>query len=82
MASTMRARPLAERALVVASVDRRVIPLVESGALIVPIAADASRCPHADHAYDRFAAGAKIGKVVLVDCRHRACHSRSAEAET
>jgi NADPH:quinone reductase len=63
--STMRARPLAERALVVSAVEKRVVPFAESGALVVPIAASFPM-PDAAKAYERFAAGAKLGKVVLV----------------
>jgi NADPH:quinone reductase len=64
--STLRARPLAERALVVAGVANRVVPFAESGALVVPIAASFP-LPDASQAYDRFAAGSKLGKIVLVD---------------
>ena len=70
MASTMRARPLADRALVISALERRVLPLVESGRLIVPIAANFPM-PDAESAYERFAAGAKLGKVVLRDRRCR-----------
>ncbi|MGO9341068.1 MAG: zinc-binding dehydrogenase [Acidimicrobiales bacterium] len=65
MASTMRARPLPDRALVISALERRVLPLVESGRLIVPIAATYPMTD-APEAYDRFAAGAKLGKVVLL----------------
>jgi NADPH:quinone reductase len=62
--STMRARPLEEKALMVRLVEREVLPLFESGALQVPIA---ETYPLADAAaaYDRFAAGGKLGKIVL-----------------
>ncbi len=65
MASTMRSRPLADRALVISALERRVLPLVESGELVVPIAATFPMSD-ASSAYDRFAAGSKFGKVVLV----------------
>ena len=78
--STMRFRPLAERAVVVANVAKRVIPFVESGALIVPIAASYPM-PDASHAYDRFASGAKMGKVMLVDAGTSVA-LEDAEAET
>jgi len=64
-ASTMRSRPLADRSLVVSELERRVLPLVDSGAIVVPIAASFPMSA-AGQAYDRFAAGAKLGKVVLV----------------
>jgi NADPH:quinone reductase len=65
MGSTMRARPLAARATVISELERRVIPLVDSGRLVVPIA-ETFPMPAAPRAYDRFAAGAKLGKVVLL----------------
>lgn len=78
--STMRARPLAERAVVVANVGKRVIPFVESGALVVPLAASYPM-PDVSHAYDRFARGAKLGKVVLVNAGTSVA-LEEAEAET
>ncbi len=65
MGSTMRARPLAGRATVISELERRVIPLVDSGMLVVPVA-EAFPMPAAERAYDRFGAGAKFGKLVLV----------------
>jgi NADPH:quinone reductase len=76
----MRARPLAERAVVVAHVAKRVVPFVESGALVVPIAASFPM-PDASQAYERFAAGAKLGKVVLVNAGTSVA-LEEAEAET
>ena len=63
--STLRARPLEEKALVARRVEHEVLPLFESGALQVPIA---ETFPLADAAaaYERFAAGGKLGKIVLV----------------
>jgi NADPH:quinone reductase-like Zn-dependent oxidoreductase len=65
MGSTMRARPLAGRATVISELERRVIPLVDAGRIIVPVA-ERFPMPAAERAYDRFAAGAKLGKIVLV----------------
>ena len=65
MASTMRARPLAARSTVISELERRVIPLVDAGRMVVPIT-EAFPMPAAERAYDRFSAGAKFGKVVLV----------------
>ncbi len=65
MGSTMRARPLEEKAAVTRRVERQVLPLIESGALEVPVAATFPLDRVAD-AYDRFTAGEKLGKVVLL----------------
>jgi NADPH:quinone reductase-like Zn-dependent oxidoreductase len=50
---------------VAARVERHVLPLLASGALTVPVAAT---FPLADAAaaYERFAAGGKLGKIVLL----------------
>jgi NADPH2:quinone reductase len=65
--STLRARPLEEKALVARRVEHEVLPLFEARppALHVPIA---ETFPLADAAaaYERFAAGGKLGKIVLV----------------
>jgi NADPH:quinone reductase-like Zn-dependent oxidoreductase len=61
MGSTLRARPLEEKALAMRAVERHVLPLVEAGAVTVPVAATFP-LDEAAAAYDRFAAG---GKVVL-----------------
>ncbi|MFZ0665246.1 MAG: zinc-binding dehydrogenase [Acidimicrobiales bacterium] len=63
--STMRSRSLAERAVIISAVERRVLPFVDSGAMVVPLAASFPM-PHAAQAYDRFSAGAKLGKIVLM----------------
>jgi NADPH:quinone reductase-like Zn-dependent oxidoreductase len=62
--STLRARPPEQKALVARSLEHEVLPLFDSGALRVPIA---ETFPLADAAaaYERFAAGGKLGKVVL-----------------
>jgi NADPH2:quinone reductase len=62
--STLRARPLEEKALVARRVERQVLPLFEAGALRVPVA-DTFPLDEAAAAYDRFAAGGKLGKIVL-----------------
>jgi len=62
--STLRARPLEQKADAARRVERHVLPLVESGAVNVPIA-DTFPLEAAEQAYERFAAGAKLGKVVL-----------------
>jgi len=64
-ASTLRARPLEEKALVARALERHVLPLLAAGRVAVPIE---SRFAFADAqaAYERFAAGGKLGKIVLV----------------
>ncbi len=62
--STLRPRPLEEKALTARRMERSVLPLFDAGRLRVPIAA---RYPlaQAEAAYERFAAGGKLGKIVL-----------------
>ncbi|HEV2975069.1 MAG TPA: zinc-binding dehydrogenase [Solirubrobacteraceae bacterium] len=62
--STLRARPPEQKALVARSLEHEVLPLFDSGALRVPIA-DAFPLDEAAAAYERFAAGGKLGKVVI-----------------
>jgi len=62
--STLRARPLEEKALAARRMEREVLPLFASGALRVPVA-ETFELDAAGAAYDRFAAGGKLGKIVL-----------------
>jgi NADPH2:quinone reductase len=62
--STLRARPLEEKAIASRAVERHVIPLVERGAVSVQVAETFGLDAVAE-AYDRFAAGGKLGKLVL-----------------
>ena len=64
--STLRARPLEQKALTARAVERSVLPALDRGELTVPIAATFA-LEDAVAAYDRFAAGGKLGKIVLVD---------------
>ena len=64
-ASTLRARPLEEKAIAMRAVEREVLPHFTSGALAVPIA-EAFALDDVDAAYERFTQGGKLGKVVLV----------------
>jgi NADPH:quinone reductase len=64
-ASTLRVRPLEEKALVTRRLEKEVLPLFESGALSVPVAATFP-LDDAEAAYERFAAGGKLGKIVLL----------------
>lgn len=64
MGSTLRARSLEEKATVARRMERHVLPLLASGALAVPV--HATYPMHdAAAAYDAFAAGGKLGKIVL-----------------
>ncbi|HST40496.1 MAG TPA: zinc-binding dehydrogenase [Conexibacter sp.] len=65
MGSTLRARPLEEKAIAARLVERHVLPQVESGALRVPVAAT-HPLAEAEAAYERFTAGGKLGKIVLL----------------
>jgi NADPH:quinone reductase-like Zn-dependent oxidoreductase len=62
--STLRARPLEQKADAARRVERNVLPLVESGAVRVPVA-DTFPLDRTEEAYDRFAAGGKLGKIVV-----------------
>ena len=63
-ASTLRARPLEEKAATARAMEREVLPLFAAGRLSVPIAATFG-LDEAEDAYARFAAGGKLGKIVL-----------------
>jgi NADPH:quinone reductase len=62
--STLRSRPQADKALAARAVEHHVLPLLRSGRVTVPIAAT-FRLSEASAAYDRFAEGGKLGKIVL-----------------
>jgi NADPH2:quinone reductase len=64
-ASTLRPRPLEEKAAAMRLVERHVLPLVESGAVRVPVAATFP-LDQAEQAYARFEEGGKLGKIVLL----------------
>jgi NADPH:quinone reductase len=63
--STLRPRPLEDKAQAARRIERHVLPLLASGAVTVPIAAT---FPMSDAAaaYERFAGGGKLGKIVLL----------------
>ena len=63
--STLRARPLEEKAIAMRLVEKEVLPLFEAGRLTVPIAATFP-LDDAEQAYERFKAGGKLGKIVLL----------------
>ena len=62
--STLRARSLEEKADVARRVERHVLPLLARGTIQVPIESTFAMADAAA-AYDHFAAGGKLGKVVL-----------------
>jgi NADPH2:quinone reductase len=63
--STLRARPLEEKAIAMRLVEKEVLPLFEQGRLSVPVAATYP-LDEAVEGYDRFKAGGKLGKIVLL----------------
>jgi NADPH:quinone reductase len=65
LGSTLRHRPLEQKADAARRVEHQVLPLVADGRLRVPVAATFP-LDAAGEAYDRFAAGGKLGKLVLV----------------
>jgi NADPH2:quinone reductase len=62
--STLRPRPLEEKAMTARAMERSVLPLLASGAVRVPVAGTYP-LEEAPAAYDRFAEGGKLGKLVL-----------------
>jgi NADPH2:quinone reductase len=64
LGSTLRARPLELKALTARAVERSVLPLLASGAVKVPVA-KVYPLEEAEAAYDHFAGGGKLGKLVL-----------------
>lgn len=62
--STLRARPLEEKALTARAMERSVLPLLAEGVVHVPIAATYPLA-QVEEAYERFQAGGKLGKIVL-----------------
>jgi putative PIG3 family NAD(P)H quinone oxidoreductase len=63
-ASTLRSRPLEEKALTARAMERSVLPMFDAGAARVLIASTYS-IDQAAEAYDHFTAGGKLGKIVL-----------------
>jgi NADPH:quinone reductase-like Zn-dependent oxidoreductase len=63
-ASLLRPRPLEEKALVMRRVERHVLPLLADGRVVVPVH-ETFPLDDAQAGYERFAAGGKLGKIVL-----------------
>jgi NADPH:quinone reductase-like Zn-dependent oxidoreductase len=66
MGSTLRSRTVPEKAAVARAVEERGVTLLARGNVVVPVAA---RLPmaRAAEAYERFASGDKLGKIVLLN---------------
>jgi len=63
-ASTLRPRPLEDKALTARAMERSVLPLLAAGTVHVPIA-QTFPLDRVEDAYERFTAGGKLGKIVL-----------------
>jgi NADPH:quinone reductase-like Zn-dependent oxidoreductase len=63
--ATLRGRSLREKANVAAGVATHVLPLLSSGRVTVPVCATFPMA-EAGAAYERFTAGGKLGKIILV----------------
>jgi NADPH2:quinone reductase len=63
--STLRPRPLEEKAMAARAVEQHVLPLLAAGTVRVPVA-ETFPMADAQAAYERFAAGGKLGKLVLM----------------
>jgi NADPH:quinone reductase-like Zn-dependent oxidoreductase len=63
--STLRARPLEEKALVTRRAEAHVLPLLDDGAVRV-LVEETYPLERAAEAYERFERGGKLGKIVLV----------------
>ena len=63
--STLRARPLEDKAAAARAVERHVLPLLAAGTIRVPVE-ETFPLAEARAAYERFAAGGKLGKIILV----------------
>jgi putative PIG3 family NAD(P)H quinone oxidoreductase len=62
--STLRPRSLEDKAAAARAVERQVLPLLATGVVRVPVA-ETFAMADANAAYDWFAAGGKLGKIVL-----------------
>jgi putative PIG3 family NAD(P)H quinone oxidoreductase len=63
--STLRARPLEEKAIAMRLVEREVLPHFEDASLTVPVG-ETFPLERAEEAYNRFESGGKLGKIVLL----------------
>jgi len=65
MSSSLRSRPLEQKADTARALEREVLPMFERAAARVPVA-ETFALAAARAAYERFAAGSKLGKIILV----------------
>jgi NADPH:quinone reductase len=65
MGSTLRSRSLEDKANAARRIERHVLPLIAAGRITVPIA-ETFAMSEAQAAYERFEAGVKLGRIVLV----------------
>jgi NADPH2:quinone reductase len=65
LASTLRARPLEQKAEAARRVETQVVPLLADGRLVLPVS-HTFPMAEAAAAYEQFAAGGKLGKIVLL----------------
>jgi NADPH:quinone reductase len=65
LGSNLRSRPLEQKAEAARRVEAQALPLVDAGRLRLPVAATYP-LDRAAEAYERFAAGGKLGKIVLL----------------
>jgi NADPH:quinone reductase len=63
-ASTLRNRPLEDKATLARQIEAHVLPLVTAGLVRVPVAATFP-LEDAAAAYERFSAGSKLGKIII-----------------
>ena len=63
--STLRARPLEQKAEAMRRVEKEVLPNFTNGTLTVPVA-ETFELDRAEEAYARFESGGKLGKIVLL----------------
>ena len=63
--STLRARPLEQKAEAMRRVEKEVLPNFANGTLTVPVA-ETFELDRAEEAYTRFESGGKLGKIVLL----------------
>ena len=62
--STLRSRPLEQKAATARGMERSVLPLLAAGEVKVPVA-ETYPLDEAPAAYDHFQRGGKLGKIVL-----------------
>lgn len=65
MGATLRARPLEEKAATARAVERHVLPLVDAGAVRVPVS-ETFPLDRVAAGYEKFEAGGKLGKLVVL----------------